>query len=107
MINESRTYLDFANRKRHLAQFLDFNLSGQLTHGDREEWRFHRLVEDLTERGARFVEAEDTDLVFWIVSGFKKRETLNVVPMSVCNQERKLDWLCTKFLSQLDSQRPD
>src|SRR5882724_325767 len=107
MIHKSRTHLHFANRKRHFAQFLDFNLSGQLTHGDREEWRLHRLGEDLRERGARFVETEDTDLVFWIVSGSKKRETLNVVPMGVCNQERKLDWFCTEFLCQLDSQRPD
>src|SRR5215471_13379457 len=107
MIYECGVDIYFAERERHLAQFVNVHLRGQFTHGDRKERRFHRLGYDLAERRACAVKTKNANFVLGIVRRFKKREALDVVPMRVRDQQRKLDRSRLEFFLQSDPEWPD
>src|ERR1700730_17317867 len=100
MIHELGARVHFAKVKVHLIQFLDLNLSGEIIKRDRKKRRGHLALEDFAQPGVRAVITENGDLILVVVGRQEKRETLNVVPMNVCDQKAEVDRLRSKFFFQ-------
>src|SRR5215831_7580302 len=107
MIYERRVNVQFTEGEFHLVQFVDVHSRGEFTHRDRKERRFHWLHHDLAERCPGAIKTEDANLVFGIVRGFKKWEALNVVPVSMSNEQGEFYRSPLKFSVEGDTERPD
>src|SRR6266404_7192101 len=107
MIYEFSLHLHLAESELHVGQFFNVDLPGKLVHCYGEIWCFHRFGENFTKAGTGTVKTQNPNFVFVIVYRLKKRQPVDMVPMSMSNQQRKLDWLRPKFLFQSNSKRAD
>src|SRR6266480_1516360 len=102
MIYKSRADLHFARRKLHLGQFLNVNPGGKFAHRDREKRRFHRFSHDFTEARIETVVAAYADFIFLFVCWGKEGQSLDMVPMSMRDQQREFDRFRAEFFFQSD-----
>ena len=76
------------------------NIAGHVPHADREIGALHLRGQSRIETFARPFVAQNAQLVLCTVSRDKKRETLDVVPVCVRDQQREIDPLVLEFLRQ-------
>src|SRR6266850_3404666 len=76
-------------------------MTGQLTQAHRKKRRLHLAGEDRGKTRARSFITQDPDQVLRVVRRGKERQTLNVIPMRMCDEKSQLD----RFRSQLPFQR--
>src|SRR5436853_5935040 len=80
-----------ADFEGHLFEFADENVAGELVKFDREIGAFHLLGEHAGQALFSSFVAEKADLVLRIVGWLKKWKTLDVVPMSVRDEDREIE----------------
>src|SRR5712691_1479720 len=77
MIHEFRTHPHFADVKFHRLKFLDIDLSGQVVQFHGKKWSRHLSLENFVQSSVGPVVAVNSDLIFVVVGGNEKRESLN------------------------------
>src|SRR5437763_5758970 len=87
MIHESCAHVNLADLEVHRLQFCDFDFSRQIVERDGKERGCHLPLQNLAETAARAVITKDLDLILVVVGRNEKRESLNVVPMNVGNEQ--------------------
>src|SRR5947207_2153702 len=107
MIYEPGAHLHLAHSEHHFGQLFNVDPSGKCAHRHREKWRFHRLSQNFTETSIDTVVTHYTDFIFLVICQGKEGQSLDVVPMSVRDQQRELDWLRAEFLFQSNAEGPD
>src|SRR5437773_11455382 len=60
----------------------------------------HLTGQDRAQTRTRSFITEDPDQIFAVVGQGKERQTLNVIPVRVCNEKSQLDRLWSQFLFQ-------
>src|SRR5881394_1916295 len=104
MIQEARAHPDIADSELHLFEFPDLDRAGEVLPTHRKEREFHLGSEDRGEAITRALIAEDVDRVLGLVGGQEKRESLDVVPMRVRQQQRQVYRGAAEFLVQRETQ---
>src|SRR5712691_232241 len=83
--------MHFADFEIHRLKLFDFDLSRQIVERDRKEGGCHLTLENLAQTAARSIVTENLDLVLVVVGRYKKRKSLNVVPMNVGNKQAEIN----------------
>src|SRR2546423_1185732 len=83
--------MDFPDLEIHRLKLFDFDLSRQVVERDGEERCCHLSVQNLAQTTARPVITKNLDLVFVVIGRHEKRETLNVIPVNVGNEQAELN----------------
>src|SRR5207247_7175397 len=89
MVQEFRANPNSADLKIHFLEFLDFNFTRQLRHGDGKKRSLHLAGEDFTQAGASAVITENLELIFPAISRQEKGKSLDVVPVGVRKRDRQ------------------
>jgi len=100
MIQEFGADPKSSDRKIRFLEFLDFNFTRQLRHGDGKKRCLHLAGEDFTQASPSPVITENLELVFPAVSRQKKGESLDVVPVGVRNKDRQPHRIGTELALQ-------
>ncbi len=90
-----------------LLTFLDADVAGHLLHTDGEVGVLHLAGESAFEALAGAFETVDGDDVLGIVSGKKKRKTLDVIPMSVGDEDAEIDRSVFELLGKGEAKTAD
>ena len=98
MIQEAGVHLHFADREFHPLEFLDLDRARQVFPAHGKKRHFHLGGENGGEAGARTFESQNAERVLGFVSGKKKRESLDVVPMGVGQEQGEIDRRAVEFL---------
>src|SRR4030095_3807222 len=75
-------------------------MTGQLTQAHRKKRRLHLAGQDCAQTSTRSFVTEDPDQIFAVVGRGKERQTLNVIPVRVCDEKSQLDRLWSQLLFQ-------
>src|SRR5262249_15919511 len=78
------------------------NPGGKFAHRDGKKWGLHRFSHDFAKACLDPVVAAYTDFIFLFVRRCKKRQPLDMIPMSMRDQQREVDRLRLQFLLQRD-----
>src|SRR2546421_16918 len=98
VIHEFRADMHFADLEIHRLKFFDLNFSRQIVERDGEERCCHLPVQNLAQTAARSVITKNLDLIFVVVRRHEKRESLNVVPMNVGDEQAEINRTRSKFI---------
>src|SRR3977135_4650427 len=82
----------------HRLKFFDFYFPRQIVERYREERCCHLAFEDLAQTAASAVVTKNLDLVFVVVGRNEKRESLNVVPMNVGDEQVEINRARSEFI---------
>src|SRR6476660_6361186 len=107
MIYEARAHPHLANGELHLFQFTDLDCAGKIFPTHRKERQFHLRSQNRGEPSPSSLVTEHFDRVLCLVSRQEKRQTLNVVPMSVGKEKRQAERRVSKFTVQCQTQFTD
>src|SRR5439155_23224738 len=100
MIRKLCLHLHFADVKLHVLKLFDREMTLQFTQAHREKGRLHLAGQDRAQTSTRSFVTEDPDQILAVVGQGKERQTLNVIPVRVCNEKSQLDRLWSQFLFQ-------
>src|SRR5467141_2078439 len=75
-------------------------MTGQLTQAHRKKRRLHLACQDCAQTSTRSFVAQNPDQIFAVVGRGKERQTLNVIPMRMCNEKSQLDCSRSQLLFQ-------
>src|SRR6267143_6156133 len=75
-------------------------MTWQLMQANRKKRRLHLAGQDRTQAGTRSFITQDPDQIFAVVGRGKERQTLNVIPVRVCNEKCQLDRSRSQLLLQ-------
>src|SRR5438045_2410677 len=104
MIHESSAHANAADFEIHRIELLNLDLSRQVVKLDREKRRGHLSFENFLKSAPAAVITENLNLILVVVSGHKKREALNVVPMNVRDQQSEMDRIGAKLIFQCETE---
>src|ERR1700682_1315175 len=105
VIHEFRADMHFADLEIHGLKFFDFDFSRQIVERDGKERCCHLPFKNLTQTAARTVITKNLDLVFVVVGRHEKRESLNVVPMNVGDEQAEINWARSEFILEGETER--
>src|SRR5215467_4146506 len=91
MIYKPRADLHSAHHELHFGEFLNVDFGRKFAHRDREKRRLHRLGHNFAKVHIKAVVAADIDFIFLVVRWAKKGQSLDMVPMSMRDQQCELD----------------
>src|SRR5438477_1372839 len=97
MVQEFRANPNSADLKIHFLEFLVFNFTRQLRHGDGKKRSLHLAGEDFTQAGATALITENLELVVAAISRQETVQPLDVVPVGVRNKDRQSDRIGTEL----------
>src|ERR1700730_1781650 len=100
MIHKLGLHLHLADVKLHVLKFFDREMTRQLMQANREKGRLHLSGQDRAQTSARSFITQDPDQILAVVGGRKERQTLDVIPVRVCDEERQRDWLRSQLFFQ-------
>src|SRR5207302_4029167 len=86
--------------KLHVLKFFDRKMTWQFVQAHREKGRLHLRGQDRAQSSTRSFITQDPDQILAVVGGGKERQTLDVIPVRVCNKDRQLDRLRSQLLLQ-------
>src|SRR5437879_6699067 len=75
-------------------------MTGQLTQAHRKKRRLHLAGQDCAQTSTRSFITQDLDQILAVVGQGKERQTLNVIPVRVCDEKSQLDRLRPQLLFQ-------
>src|SRR4029077_4877034 len=90
--------MHFPDLESHRLKFFDFDLSREIVERDGKERRCHLPVQNLAQAAARPLITKNPDLVFVVIRRHEKRETLNVVPMNVGDEQAEINRARPEFI---------
>src|SRR4026208_2535551 len=100
MIRKLCLHLDLADVKLHVLELFDREVTRQLIQAHRKKRRLHLTGQDCAQaRTCSFV-TQDPDQIFTVVGRGKERQTLNMIPVRVCNEKCQLDRSWSQLLLQ-------
>lgn len=102
-VERTRTF----NGEFHLVQLVDRDVARQIDHAEGEKWRLHLSRDDRCQPCTRAFVPEHANLVLALIRRLKKRETLDVVPMRVTDQQRESYWALAKLFREVHPQKSD
>jgi hypothetical protein len=105
MVRALRTHEHGADGEVEVLEFLDFDVAGQFVERHGKVGAFHLAGERGDESLARAFAAKNPQLAARIVNRPEKRQSLNVIPMCVCEEQRKIQRLAFELLEQRLPQR--
>src|SRR6266480_4916015 len=76
----------------------------QFMHAYRKKRRLHLRGQDRAQTSTRSFITQDPDQILPVVGGGKERQTLDVIPVRVCNEKSQLDRLRSQLLYQLKTE---
>src|ERR1700730_216584 len=100
MIRKLGLYFYLADVKLHVLKFFDREMTWQFTQAHRKKGRLHLAGQDRAQTSTRSFITEDPDQILAVVGGGKERQTLDVIPVRVCNEKSQLDRLWSQLLFQ-------
>src|SRR2546430_15879951 len=75
-------------------------MTWQLMQANGKKRRLHLAGQDRAQTGTRSFITQDPDQIFAVVGRGEERETLNVIPVRVCNEKCQLDRSWSQLLLQ-------
>src|SRR5437879_11649179 len=75
-------------------------MTWQLMQANGKKRRFHLTGQDRAQTSTRSFVTQDPDQILAVVGRGKKRQTLNVIPVRVCNEKGQLDRSRSQLLFQ-------
>src|SRR5437763_6159240 len=90
--------MHFPDLEVHRLEFFDFDFSRQIVERDGEERRCYLPFEDFAQTAAGAVITKNLDLIFVVVGRDEKRESLNVVPMNVGDEQVEINRARSEFI---------
>src|SRR5438309_11100002 len=75
-------------------------MTRQLMKANWKKRRLHLAGQDRAQTSTRSFVTEDPDQILAVVGQGKERQTLNVIPVRVCNEKSQLDRLWSQLLFQ-------
>src|SRR6266404_1126955 len=106
MIGEPGADLEFADGETEIFEFLDLDVCRNLAQADGEKGAFHLAGQHVLQAVPRSFVAENTQMVLRLVNRQKKRQTLDMVPVRVRQQQRQVQRLVVELSRQFSSQQP-
>src|SRR6266581_2188322 len=100
MIRKLGLHFHLADVKLHILKFFDRKMTLQFMQAHRKKGRLHLRGQDRAQtRTCSFI-TQDPDQILAVVDGDKERQTLDVIPVRVCNEKSQLDRLRSQLLFQ-------
>src|SRR2546430_451408 len=75
-------------------------MTWQLMQANGKKWRLHLTGQDRAQTRTRSFITQDPDQILAVVGRGKERQTLNVIPVRVCNEKGQLDRSRSQLLFQ-------
>lgn len=107
VIGEGGLHQDTADAELGLAEFADVDVAGHFAEGDREVRAFHLGGEGGQEAAAGPFVAEDPHLVVRVVGRNEERESLDMIPVGVGDEDGDVERLVLEFPGEGESQATD
>src|SRR4029077_12440735 len=101
MIHKLGLHFHLANVKLHVLKFFDRKMTLQFMQARREKGGLHLCGQDRAQTRTRSFITQDPDQILAVVDGGKERQTLDVIPVRMCNKKSQL----YRLRSQLPFQR--
>src|SRR6266478_8644184 len=100
MLRKLGHHFHLADMNLHVLKLFDREMTLQFTQAHRKKGRLHLAGQDRAQTSTRSFVTEDPDQIFAVVGQGEKRQTLNVIPVRVCNEKSQLDRLWSQLLLQ-------
>src|SRR5947207_5232427 len=104
MIHKLGLHFHLADVKLHILKFFDRKMTWQFVQAYREKGSLHLRSQDRAQTRTRSFITQDPDQILAVVDGDKERQTLDVIPVRVCNEKSQFDRLRSQLLFQRETE---